>query len=86
MFRLEARDEKPLSKGFLARCSGGEARDGAGSMDSWEKSYRHVRDNHQIHLEYTNREFDTCLEHIEKVLEANDGLAEYPLYVKALIR
>ena len=55
-------------------------------MDSWEKSYRHVRDNHQIQLEYTNRKFDTCLEHIEKVLEANDGLAEYPLYVKALIR
>ena len=57
------------------------------SLDnSWEKSYKHVAHNHKIHLEYTNREFETCLGHIEDVLEANDGLAEYPLYVKALIR
>ncbi|QDZ25957.1 hypothetical protein HOP50_20g85060 [Chloropicon primus] len=54
--------------------------------NSWERSYKHVRDNHKIHLEYTNREFETCLQHIEEVLDANEGLAEYPLYVKALIR
>ena len=59
---------------------------GADGHASWEKSYKHVRDNHKIHLEYTNREFDACLAHIEEALAANDGLAEYPLYVKALIR
>ena len=54
--------------------------------NSWERSYRHVRDNHRIHLEYTNRDFDSCLAHIEEALEQSEGLAEYPLYVKALIR
>ena len=54
-------------------------------VGTWEHSYSHVRDNHRIHLEYTNREFDQCLSSIDSCLEQNDGLAEYPLYVKALI-
>ncbi len=56
------------------------------SYDTWESAYKHVRDNHLIHVEYTNQEFDSCLAHIDSILEQNDGLAEYPLYVKALIR
>jgi Bardet-Biedl syndrome 4 protein len=44
------------------------------------------RRNWWIHTLYTRGEYDEALRVIEEVLRASNGLAEYPLYVKGLIR
>jgi len=44
------------------------------------------KENWLIHLLYVRQEYDACLEHIEECLKATRGVAEYPLYVKALIK
>jgi len=44
------------------------------------------RRNWLIHLLYVRQEYDECLRVVEDVLRACSGLAEYPLYIKGLIR
>mmetsp|Transcript_19692 Transcript_19692/g.37527 ORF Transcript_19692/g.37527 Transcript_19692/m.37527 type:complete len:416 (+) Transcript_19692:40-1287(+) len=42
--------------------------------------------NYQIHMLYVRQDFDECMKAIESQLEACNGAAEYPIYVKALIK
>jgi tetratricopeptide (TPR) repeat protein len=42
--------------------------------------------NWLIHLHFSRQEYDDCLKVIEEQLKAANGLCEYPVYVKALIR
>lgn len=42
--------------------------------------------NWLVHLLYSRQEYDECLRVIEEQLKAANGLCEYPVYVKALIR
>ena len=44
------------------------------------------RMNWRLHLLYTRGEFDLCLEAIEEQLKLSNGLSEYPIYLKALIK
>jgi len=44
------------------------------------------RMNHLIHTQYTRQEYDACLATIEQQLQECRGMAEYPIYVKALIK
>lgn len=44
------------------------------------------RKNWLIHMLYTRQEYDECLRVIEEQLKAANGLCEYPVYVKGLIR
>ena len=42
--------------------------------------------NWLVHSLYSRQEYDECLKVIEEQLKAANGLCEYPVYVKALIR
>ncbi len=42
--------------------------------------------NWLIHMLYSRRENEECLKIIEECLKASNGLSEYPVYVKAMIR
>ena len=42
--------------------------------------------NHLIHTQYIRQEYDACLTTIETQLKECRGTAEYPIYVKALIK
>lgn len=44
------------------------------------------RANWLIHMQYIRQEYDTCLATIDEQLKECRGLAEYPIYVKALIK
>jgi len=44
------------------------------------------RQNWLIHMQYTRQEYNACLETIEQQLKECRGMAEYPIYVKALIK
>lgn len=44
------------------------------------------RHNWLIHMLYVRQEYDTCLATIEEQLKECRGMAEYPIYVKALIK
>ena len=43
------------------------------------------RRNWFIHQTYVRHEYSTCLKVIEEELQANNGIAEYAIYVKAMI-
>jgi len=42
--------------------------------------------NWLIHMLYIRQDYDQCLEKIEEALKGCNGMAEYPIYVKALIK
>ena len=42
--------------------------------------------NWLIHVQYTRQEYDACLQTIEQLLKECRGMAEYPIYIKALIK
>lgn len=45
-----------------------------------------TRRNWLIHLLYSRRDFDECLQVIEQQLRQHNGVCEYALYVKGLIK
>ena len=52
------------------------------------KAAKQVREktNWLIHMLYIRQDYDQCLEKIEEALKGCNGMAEYPIYVKALIK
>ena len=42
--------------------------------------------NHLIHTQYIRQDYDACMATIEQQLKECRGVAEYPIYVKALIK
>lgn len=50
--------------------------------------YGRARDqaNQVIHMRYTRHDFDGCLQEIDRQLRESNGVSEYPLYIKGLIR
>uniref|UniRef100_A0A7S0X8Q1 Bardet-Biedl syndrome 4 protein n=2 Tax=Mantoniella antarctica TaxID=81844 RepID=A0A7S0X8Q1_9CHLO len=59
---------------------------GASSSASSLKAIARERRNYQIHLLYVRQDFKDCLVLIETVLAEFNGMCEYPIYVKALIK
>jgi len=58
----------------------------AAAASALVSSTQRVKRNWLIHQLYIRQEFPECLKVIEAQLQECKGLAEYPLYVKALIR
>jgi len=58
----------------------------AAAASALVSSTQRVKRNFLIHQLYIRQEFPECLKVIEAQLQECKGLAEYPLYVKALIR
>ncbi len=58
----------------------------ATSAAATAKSIARERRNYRIHRLYVRHDHDACLALCEEVLAEFDGMCEYPIYVKALIR
>ena len=55
------------------------------AASSGQKQVRE-KTNWLIHMLYVRQDYDKCLTTIEEVLKECKGMAEYPIYVKALIK
>lgn len=44
------------------------------------------RGNHAVHMLYVRQDFDECLKVIDELVAECQGLCEYPIYIKALIK
>lgn len=44
------------------------------------------RQNWLVHMLYVRQEFDACLKVVEEALRESQGMSEYPIYIKALIK
>jgi len=86
---LEVETKSPAAGSSAASSTpAGASADVAGpaAASALTSSTQRVKRNWLIHQLYIRQEFPECLRVIEAQLQECKGLAEYPLYVKALIR
>jgi tetratricopeptide (TPR) repeat protein len=74
------------SAGNVVTPAPGSDASGPAAASALASSTQRVKRNWLIHQLYIRQEFAECLKVIESQLAECKGLAEYPLYVKALIR